>query len=233
MALGRLNRPGLMVYGGTIRPGSCPGQPQLDIVNAFQSYGKYLADGETEEAEQFRKDTVRNACPGPGACGGMYTANTMASAAEAMGMTLPGSSSIPATYPEKLKELDMVGEAMKNLLEKDIKPRDIMTRAAFENAMVLTMILGGSTNAVLHLIAIAHSVGIKLDIDDFQKVSDRTPFLADLRPSGKYVMEHVHKIGGIPSESLWLCASFLLQRLPVLTRSPCSCPQISLGQRPH
>lgn len=199
MALGRLNRPGLMVYGGTIRPGSCAGQPQLDIVNAFQSYGKYLADGETEEAEQFRKDTVRNACPGPGACGGMYTANTMASAAEAMGMTLPGSSSFPATYPEKQKELDAVGEAMKNLLEKDIKPRDIMTREAFENAMVLTMILGGSTNAVLHLIAIAHSVGIKLDIDDFQKVSDRTPFLADLRPSGKYVMEHVHQIGGIPS----------------------------------
>ncbi|KAK9900708.1 dihydroxy-acid and 6-phosphogluconate dehydratase [Cystobasidium minutum MCA 4210] len=199
MALGRLNRPGLMVYGGTIRPGSCAGQPQLDIVNAFQSYGKYLADGETEEAEQFRKDTVRHACPGPGACGGMYTANTMASAAEAMGMTLPGSSSFPATYPEKQKELDAVGEAMKNLLEKDIKPRDIMTKEAFENAMVLTMILGGSTNAVLHLIAIAHSVGIKLTIDDFQRVSDKTPFLADLRPSGKYVMEHVHQIGGIPT----------------------------------
>jgi dihydroxy-acid dehydratase len=199
MALGRLNRPGLMVYGGTIRPGACAGQPQLDIVNAFQSYGKYLADGETEEAEQFRKDTVRNSCPGPGACGGMYTANTMASAAEAMGMTLPGSSSFPATSPEKQQELDSVGAAIKNLLEKDVKPRDIMTREAFENAMVLTMILGGSTNAVLHLLAIAHSVGVKLTIDDFQKVSDRTPFIADLRPSGKYVMEHVHKIGGIPS----------------------------------
>lgn len=131
---------------------------------------------------------------------GMYTANTMASAAEAMGMTLPGSSSFPATYPEKMKECDSIGEVMKNLLEKDIKPRDIMTREAFENAMVLTMILGGSTNAVLHLIAVAHACGIKLDIDDFQRVSDKTPFLADLRPSGKYVMEHVHKIGGIPSK---------------------------------
>ena len=132
----------------------------------------------------------------------------MASAAEAMGMTLPGSSSFPAEYPEKLEECDSVGEAMRNLLEKDIKPRDIMTRAAFENAMVLTMILGGSTNAVLHLIAIAHSVNIKLTIDDFQSVSDRIPFLADLKPSGKYVMEDVYRIGGIPSRHL------LLQRLP-------------------
>jgi len=210
MALGRLNRPGLMVYGGTIRPGSCAGQPQLDIVSAFQSYGKYLADGETEEAEKFRKDTVRNACPGPGACGGMYTANTMASAAEAMGMTLPGSSSFPAEYPEKKQEADSIGEVMRNLLEKDIKPRDIMTRAAFENAMVLIMILGGSTNAVLHLIAIAHSVGIKLTIDDFQSVSDRVPFLADLKPSGKYVMEHVHKIGGIPTVLKYLLDNGLI-----------------------
>lgn len=202
MALGRLNRPGLMVYGGTIRPGSCAGRPQLDIVDAFQSYGQYLAEGETEQAEQNRKDIVRNACPGAGACGGMYTANTMASAAEAMGMTLPGSSSFPAEYPEKQQECDSIGEAMRNLLEKDIKPRDIMTRQAFENAMVLIMILGGSTNAVLHLIAIAHSVGIDLTIDDFQRVSDKTPFIADLKPSGKYVMEHVHKIGGTPSQSL-------------------------------
>ncbi|KAI9631652.1 hypothetical protein KEM48_014638 [Puccinia striiformis f. sp. tritici PST-130] len=187
MALGRLNRPGLMVYGGTIKPGHCASVGQLDIVSAFQSYGQYVADGQTPEAEARRLDTIRNACPGAGACGGMYTANTMASAAEALGMTLPGSSSFPAEYPEKLAECDAVGAAMRNLLEKDIKPRDIMTRIA------------GSTNAVLHIIAIAHSVGIKLTLDDFQAVSDRTPFLADLKPSGKYVMEDVYKIGGIPA----------------------------------
>ncbi|VDC04443.1 unnamed protein product [Peniophora sp. CBMAI 1063] len=198
IALGRLNRPGMMVYGGTIRPGSCAGQPQLDLVSAFQSYGQYLQSGKTEEAEKIRYDTVRHACPGPGACGGMYTANTMASAAEALGMTLTGSSSFPAEYEEKHAECDAVGPAMRNLLEKNILPRDIMTRSAFENAMVLTMILGGSTNAVLHLIAVAHSCGIELTIDDFQAVSDRTPFIADLKPSGKYVMEDVHKIGGIP-----------------------------------
>jgi len=204
MALGRLNRPGLMVYGGTIRPGSCAGQPQLDIVSAFQSYGKYLQDGETADAEKFRQDTINHACPGPGACGGMYTANTMASAAEAMGMTLPGSSSYPAEYPEKDQECESIGKAMMNLLEENILPRDIMTRSAFENAMVLTMVLGGSTNAVLHLIAIAHSVGIKLTLEDFQSVSDRVPFLADLKPSGKYVMEDVHKIGGIPAVLAYL-----------------------------
>jgi len=198
MALGRLNRPGLMVYGGTIRPGSCEGAPQLDIVSAFQSYGKYLQDGKTDAAERERFNTVRHACPGPGACGGMYTANTMASCAEALGMTLPGDSSFPAEYPEKLEECASIGPVMRNLLEKNILPRDIMTRSAFENAMVLTMILGGSTNAVLHLIAIAHSVGINLTIDDFQSVSDRVPFIADLKPSGKYVMEDVYKIGGIP-----------------------------------
>lgn len=198
IAMGRLNRPSIMVYGGTIRPGSCESAPQLDIVSAFQSYGQYLQDGQTEQAEKTRYDTVRHACPGPGACGGMYTANTMASAAEILGMTLPGSSSFPATSPEKLQECDRIGSAMHNLLEKNILPRDIMTRTAFENAMALVMILGGSTNAVLHLIAIAHSVGVKLTIDDFQSVSDRVPFIADLKPSGKYVMEHVYKIGGIP-----------------------------------
>ncbi|KAG8946838.1 hypothetical protein FRC04_011385 [Tulasnella sp. 424] len=210
MALGRLNRPGLMVYGGTIKPGSCAGQPQLDIVSAFQAYGKYLQDGQTDAAETERYNTIRHACPGPGACGGMYTANTMASAAEAMGMTLPGSSSFPAAYGEKQAECDSVGAAMLNLLEKNILPRDIMTRSAFENAMVLTMVLGGSTNAVLHLIAIAHSVGIKLDIDDFQTVSDRIPFLADLKPSGKYVMEDVHRIGGIPKVLAYLLKEGLI-----------------------
>ncbi|KAF8627379.1 hypothetical protein AX17_006194 [Amanita inopinata Kibby_2008] len=198
MALGRLNRPGLMVYGGTIRAGSCEGAPQLDIVSAFQSYGKYLQDGRTPEAERERYNTVRHACPGPGACGGMYTANTMASAAEALGMTLPGSSSFPAESQEKRDECTSVGSYMRNLIAKNILPRDIMTRSAFENAMVLTMILGGSTNAVLHLIAMAHSVGITLTIDDVQSVSDRTPFIADIKPSGKYVMEDVYKIGGIP-----------------------------------
>ncbi|KAH7908042.1 dihydroxy-acid/6-phosphogluconate dehydratase [Hygrophoropsis aurantiaca] len=198
MALGRLNRPGIMVYGGTIRAGSCAGQPQLDVVSAFQSYGKYLQDGKTSAAETERYNVVRNSCPGPGACGGMYTANTMASAAEALGMTLPGSSSFPAESQEKHDECAAVGPAMRNLIEQNILPRDIMTRSAFENAMVLVMILGGSTNAVLHLIAMAHSVGIKLDIDDFARVSEKTPFLADLKPSGKYVMEDVYKLGGIP-----------------------------------
>ncbi|KAI0632081.1 dihydroxy-acid and 6-phosphogluconate dehydratase [Trametes polyzona] len=210
MALGRLNRPGFMIYGGTIRPGSCEGAPQLDIVSAFQSYGKYLEEGKTEQAEKNRYNTVRHACPGPGACGGMYTANTMASAAEAMGMTLTGSSSYPAEYPEKIKECQSAGAAMRLLLEKNILPRDIMTRAAFENAMVLTMILGGSTNAVLHLIAIAHSVGINLTIDDFQAVSDRTPFIADLKPSGKYVMEDVYKLGGIPKILAYLLKNKLI-----------------------
>ncbi|KAH9854645.1 dihydroxy-acid and 6-phosphogluconate dehydratase [Lenzites betulinus] len=210
MALGRLNRPGMMIYGGSIRPGSCEGAPQLDIVSAFQSYGKYLEDGKTDAAEKLRYNTVRHACPGPGACGGMYTANTMASAAEAMGMSLTGSSSFPAEYPEKLNECQSAGAAMRNLLEKNILPRDIMTRAAFENAMVLTMILGGSTNAVLHLIAIAHSVGIELTIDDFQSVSDRTPFIADLKPSGKYVMEDVYKLGGIPKILAYLLKNRLI-----------------------
>ncbi|TRM64023.1 dihydroxy-acid/6-phosphogluconate dehydratase [Schizophyllum amplum] len=196
-AHGLLNRPGLMVYGGTIRPGSCEGAPQLDLVSAFQAYGKYLQDGRTEEAEKTRYNTVRHACLALVHVV-MYTANTMASASEAMGMTLPGSSSFPATSPEKLEECASVGAAMRELLERDIKPRDILTRSAIENAIVLTMVLGGSTNAVLHLLAIAHAYGINLSIDDFQTVSDRTPFLADIKPSGKYVMEHVYQIGGIP-----------------------------------
>ncbi|KAG5729697.1 hypothetical protein E4T56_gene1043 [Termitomyces sp. T112] len=210
MALGRLNRPGLMVYGGTIRAGSCEGAPQLDIVSAFQAYGKYLQDGKTSDAEQERYNTVRHACPGPGACGGMYTANTMASAAEALGMALPGSSSFPAESEEKKSECRSIGPVMLDLLEKNILPRDIMTRSAFENAMVLTMILGGSTNAVLHLIAIAHSVGIDLGIDDFQAVADRTPFLADIKPSGKYVMEDIYKIGGIPKVLAYLLKNKLI-----------------------
>lgn len=195
MAMGRLNRPSLMVYGGTIKPGYYE-EKTLDIVSAFQSYGEYIANSIDEKE---RKQIVQHACPGPGACGGMYTANTMASAIEAMGMSLPYSSSTPAVDAGKIKECRNVGAAIRNLLQKDIKPRDIMTRDAFENAMVIVTALGGSTNAVLHLMAMARSVDVALNLEDFQKVSDRVPFLANLKPSGKYVMEDVHNIGGIPA----------------------------------
>jgi dihydroxy-acid dehydratase len=198
MAMGRINRPSLMVYGGSIKPGCAATQnnADIDIVSAFQAYGQFLT-GEITEKERF--DVIRHACPGGGACGGMYTANTMASAIEVMGMTLPGSSSNPAESRAKDLECLAAGAAIKNLLVQDIRPRDILTRQAFENAMILVNITGGSTNAVLHLIAIADSVGIKLTIDDFQAVSDRTPFLADLKPSGKYVMNDLYNIGGTPA----------------------------------
>ncbi|MFT5396769.1 MAG: dihydroxy-acid dehydratase [Gammaproteobacteria bacterium] len=195
IAMGRLNRPSLMVYGGTIKPGHRKEQT-LDIISAFQSYGEFITGGIDEDT---RQDIVKKSCPGAGACGGMYTANTMASAIEAMGMSLPYSSSTPAVDPGKLEECFKAGEAIKNLLEKDIKPRDIMTREAFENAMVLVTVLGGSTNAVLHLLAMARAVDVNLTLDDFQAVSDRTPYLADLKPSGKYVMEDLHLIGGTPA----------------------------------
>ncbi|HZL87618.1 MAG TPA: dihydroxy-acid dehydratase [Pirellulaceae bacterium] len=201
IAMGRLNRPAIMVYGGTIRAGCTPRHPKLDIVSAFQVYGEYLA-GKMPDEE--REEVVRCSIPGAGACGGMYTANTMASAIEALGMSLPYSSSIPAEDPLKVGECLAAGKAVLNLLEKDLKPRDIMTRAAFENAMVVVMALGGSTNAVLHLIAMARSVGVKLTIDDFQKVSDRVPFIADLKPSGKYVMEDLHHVGGTPAVMKYL-----------------------------
>ncbi|WP_437187995.1 dihydroxy-acid dehydratase [Planctomicrobium sp. SH668] len=198
MAMGRVNRPSLMVYGGTIKPGcgKKSRNSKLDIVSAFQAYGEYLSGSITDEE---RQDVIRNACPGAGACGGMYTANTMSSAIEAMGMSLPYSSSTPATDPGKYQECFDAGAAIRNLLEKDIKPTDIITRAALENAMVITMALGGSTNAVLHLIAIARSVNVQLTIDDFQSVSDRVPFLADLKPSGRFVMEDLHDVGGTPA----------------------------------
>jgi dihydroxy-acid dehydratase len=203
IAMGRLNRPALMVYGGTIKPGCTafkdndnPNEKTpRDVVSAFQSYGEHLAGKITEDQ---RKEIIRNSCPGAGACGGMYTANTMASAIEALGMALPYSSSIPAVDPRKLEECVRAGHAVKKLLELDLKPRDIMTRAAFENAMVVTIVTGGSTNAVLHLVAMARSVGLDVTIDDFQKVSDRTPMLADFKPSGKYVMEDLHNVGGTP-----------------------------------
>jgi dihydroxy-acid dehydratase len=206
MAMARLNRPSIMIYGGTIRAG-CLNDEKLDVVSAFQSYGQFLAGSITEET---RAAIVRRSCPGAGACGGMYTANTMASAIETLGMSLPYSSSTPAEDPLKLDECFRAGAAIRNLLELDLKPRDIMTREAFENAMVVVSALGGSTNAVLHLIAIARTVGVPLSIDDFQRVSDRVPLLADFKPSGKYVMEDLQNVGGLPAVLKMLLAEGLL-----------------------
>lgn len=202
MAMGRLNRPSLMIYGGTIRAGHLEGE-KLDIVSAFQCYGQYLAGQITEEQ---REQIVRHSIPGAGACGGMYTANTMATAIEALGMSLPYSASIPAESPEKIDECRRAGAVMRTLLEKDLKPRDIMTREAFENALVVLMALGGSTNAVLHLIAMARAVDVPLELDDFQRASDRIPLLADLKPSGQYVQEDLHAIGGTPGVMKYLLA---------------------------
>ena len=196
MAMGRLNRPAIMVYGGTIRAGWTLKQSKLDIVSAFQSYGEYLA-GTIDDAE--REDIVQHSCPGAGACGGMYTANTMAAGIEALGMSLPYSSSYPAVSQEKLDECFRAGAAMRHLLEEDIKPRDIMTRSAFENGITTIIALGGSTNAVLHFIAMARAVDVDLTIDDFQAISERTPFLADLKPSGRFVMEDLYEVGGVPA----------------------------------
>ena len=206
IAMGRLNRPSIMIYGGTIRAGHLNGK-SLDIVSAFECYGQFIA-GKVSEKEL--SEVLHHACPGQGACGGMYTANTMASAIESLGMSLPYSSSAPATSEEKIRECKNAGNAILNLLEKDIKPRDIMTRKAFLNAIVVTIALGGSTNAVLHLIAMAKSVGVKLTIDDFQTISNRVPFIADLKPSGKYVMEDVQAIGGVPGLQKMLLKEKLL-----------------------
>ncbi|TWT95739.1 Dihydroxy-acid dehydratase [Neorhodopirellula pilleata] len=200
IAMGRLNRPAIMVYGGTIKPGSYNGE-KLDIVSAFQCFGQFIS-GQISEEE--RGEIVKRSCPGAGACGGMYTANTMATAIEALGMSLPYSASVPAENDEKKQECHRAGKAILHLLEKDIKPRDIMTRAAFEDAMVTLMALGGSTNAVLHLIAMARSVDVPLTIDDFQSVADRTPYLADLKPSGKFVQEDLHSVGGTPAVMKYL-----------------------------
>ena len=206
MAMGRLNRPSIMLYGGTIAPGHYKGE-DLNIVSAFEALGQKIA-GNLSEADF--KGIVQHACPGAGACGGMYTANTMASAIEALGMSLPNSSSNPALSEEKQKECAAVGAAIKLLLEKDIKPRDIMTRKAFENAITVIMVLGGSTNAVLHLIAMAKSVGVELTQDDFQKISDKIPVLADFKPSGKYLMEDLHEHGGVPAVMKYLLSKGLL-----------------------
>jgi dihydroxy-acid dehydratase len=195
IAMGRLNRPAIMVYGGSIHSGNYKGE-SLNIVSAFEALGQKLTGNLSEEDYQ---GVIENACPGAGACGGMYTANTLASAIEALGMSLPYSSSYPALSDEKRQECLYAGKYIRILLEKDIKPRDIMTEKAFHNAVVTVMVLGGSTNAVLHLIAMAKSVGIKLGLDYFQKVSDETSVIADLKPSGKFMMEDVHTIGGLPS----------------------------------
>lgn len=195
MAMGRLNRPAIMVYGGSIHSGNYKGK-SLNIVSAFEALGEKIAGKLSEEDYQ---GIIRNTCPGAGACGGMYTANTMASAIEALGMSLPYSSSYPALSEEKKSECARAGEAIRILLERNILPSDIMTEKAFHNAIVTVMVLGGSTNAVLHLIAMARSVGLILKLEDFQKVSDHTPLLADLKPSGQYLMEDVHEIGGIPA----------------------------------
>lgn len=206
IAMGRLNRPAIMVYGGTIAPGYYKGEA-LNIVSSFEALGKKIA-GQLND-EDF-KSIVQHSCPGAGACGGMYTANTMASAIEALGMSLPYSSSNPALSEAKQKECVNAGKAIRLLLEKDIKPPDIMTRKAFENAITLIMILGGSTNAVLHLIAMAKSVGVSLSQDDFQKISDRVPMLADFKPSGKYLMQDLHEHGGVPAVMKYLLQKGLL-----------------------
>jgi len=206
IAMGRVNRPALMVYGGTIRSGMFEDR-KVDIVSAFQSYGEFISGAIDEEQ---RQSIVKNSCPGAGACGGMYTANTMASAIEAMGMSLPYSASRPAESSQKIDECARVGAAIRRLLEKNIKPRDIMTRQAFENAMVVTCALGGSTNAVLHLIAMARAVSVNLGIDDFQRVSDRVPLLADMKPSGRYMQEDLDDVGGIPGLMKYLLAEGML-----------------------
>ncbi len=206
MAMARLNRPSIMVYGGTILAGDLNGQ-KLDIVSAFESYGQFLSD--EIDKEQMNR-VLKHACPGAGACGGMYTANTMASAIETLGMSLPFSSSIPATHQQKKKECEQAGSAILNILEKDIKPRDIITKKSLENAVTMIIALGGSTNAVMHMLAIAKAAEVDFTIDDFQAVSDRTPFLADLKPSGKYVMEDLYNVGGVPAvQKLLLEEGFL------------------------
>lgn len=206
MAMGRFNRPSIMVYGGTISPGHYHGR-NLDLVSSFEALGQFYSN-KIDEMEM--KNIIQHSCPGAGACGGMYTANTMASAIETLGMSLPYSSSQPATSIAKREECQTLGKAILNLLENDIKPSDIMTRQAFENAMTIVMALGGSTNAVLHLIAMARTVNVELTIDDFQKISDKTPFIADLKPSGQYVMEDLCNIGGVPAvQKLLLKEGFL------------------------
>ena len=206
MALARLNRPGFMVYGGTIKPGCWKDKP-IDIVSAFEAAGQRATGAISDE--DFR-EIARHACPGAGACGGMYTANTMASAIEALGMTLPFDSSYPAVSDEKQAETSQVGAAIYQLLENNLKPRDILTREAFENALRIVIVLGGSTNAALHLIAMAKAAEVPLTLNDFQSMSECTPLLADLKPSGRFVMEDLYKVGGVPAVMKMLLENHLL-----------------------
>ncbi|MDX1332913.1 MAG: dihydroxy-acid dehydratase, partial [Robiginitalea sp.] len=206
MAMIRLNRPSVMVYGGTIASG-CWNNQKLDVVSAFEAWGQKVA-GNIGEKEY--KEVIQHACPGAGACGGMYTANTMASAIEALGMSLPYSSSNPAVGGEKEKDAFKAGKALRKLLESDLKPRDIITRKSLENAIRLVVLMGGSTNAVLHFLAIARAAEIPFTLDDFQRISDKTPFLADLKPSGKYLMEDVHRVGGVPAVLKFMLENDLL-----------------------
>ena len=206
MSMFRLNRPSILVYGGTIAPG-CHNDKKLDAVSAFEAWGEKVS-GKIDESEF--SDIIKNACPGAGACGGMYTANTMSSAIEAMGMSLPYTSSNPATSNEKIDECDIIGSAIDNLIKNDLKPLDIVTRESIINAVRLITVLGGSTNAVLHILAIAKSANIDFNIDDFQEISDSTPFLADLKPSGKFLMEDLHNVGGIPAVMKYMLENNLL-----------------------
>ena len=206
MAMARINRPSIMIYGGTIRAGFFKGK-KLDVVSAFEAYGQYLSKEFTAEDLE---NVLHHACPGAGACGGMYTANTMASAIETLGLSLPFSSSCPANSDQKVKECYDAGKAILNLMELDLKPKDIITKKAFENAITVVIALGGSTNAALHLIAIAKTAGVDLSLNDFQRISDRTPYIADLKPSGQYVMEDLYEIGGVPAVQKLLLKEGLL-----------------------
>ncbi|CAK9106914.1 unnamed protein product [Durusdinium trenchii] len=232
MAMIRMNRPSLMLYGGTIASGrSCKGE-DLDIVSTFEAYGKFIAGSITDEE---RADIVRKACPGPGACGGMYTANTMATATEALGLSLPYSSSSPAASPEKRAECERVAKCVKAMLERNLKPSDILTKKSFENAIVIVNALGGSTNAVLHLLAIAATAEIDLTIDDFQRISAKTALIADLKPSGKFRMEDVHRIGGIPAVMKyllklgWLYGDCLTVTGQTIAQNLASVPDLDFG----
>lgn len=220
MAAARHNRPFIMIYGGTIKKGySNLLESHINFSNCYEAKGALMygrLEAKTDPGCPGRtsldvlEDVERHACPGSGACGGMYTANTMATAIEAMGLSLPGSSSYPAESPEKLRECERAAQVIKTTMAKDLRPRDIMTRAAFNNALVLTMILGGSTNGVLHYLAMANTAGVKLTLDDIQEVSDRTPVLADLAPSGKYYMEDLYRVGGTPSVLKMLIAKGII-----------------------
>jgi dihydroxy-acid dehydratase len=233
MAMSRLDRPSIMIYGGTIQPGRL-GDRKLDIISAFEAYGQYLSKKVTAAELD---EVLMHACPGPGACGGMYTANTMSAAIETLGMSLPASSSIPAVHPGKVEECLRAGQAMRTLLELDLKPSQIMTRAAFENAFRVVIVLGGSTNAVLHLTAMARAAGVPFVLEDFRRISEETPVLADLRPSGQYVMEDLFEVGGVPAVQKMLLRDGLLDGScltvtgKTLAENLAGAPELKAGQK--